>query len=229
MIIPIVNDCVTHAGATDFFALPMHVHEAGEFVEVAGFKALEGFVAELFGEMHVVEHRLVVALGLLVLIFEDRGGAARVAGEKQQEVVLEVEERLFGNTRGAVFDAAVFVKREGGDTSDGGDVLVLFTDGFAEFVELDVAGLFGELGGGDKALLRRMERFKERGREAAGGAEAGAAGDVGHRGEFDVRIGDPCEFHRLADDRMLDLVDVVGSFEFRVFDDDPRLKRAVLR
>ena len=28
---------------------------------------------------------------------------------------------------------------------------------------------------------------------------------------------------------MLDLVDVVGSFEFRVFDDDPRLKRAVLR
>ena len=74
-----------------------------------------------------------------------------------------------------------------------------------------------------------MERFEERGREAAGGAEAGAAGDVGHGRELDVRIGDAGEFHRLADDRMLDLVDVVGAFEFGIFDDDARLKRAVLR
>ena len=229
VIIPIVDDGVAHAGAADFFALPMHVHEAGKFVEVAGFEAFEGFVAELFGEMHVVEHRLVVALGLLVLIFEDRGGAARVAGEKQEEVVFEIKERFFGDARGAVFDAAVFVKCEGGNASDGGDVLVLFADGFAEFVELDVAGLFGEFGGGDEALFRRVERFEERSREAAGGAETGAAGYVGHRRELDVRIGDAGEFHRFADDRMLDLVDVIGAFEFGIFDYDARLKRAVLR
>jgi len=229
VIIPVVDHGIAHAGAADFFTLPMHIHEAGKFVEVARFEALEGFVAELLGEMHVIEHRLVVALGFLVLIFEDRGSAARVAGEKQEKVVLEIEERLFGDAGGAVFDPAVFVKREGRDPADGGDVLVLFADGFAEFVELDIAGLFGQFRGRDEALFGRVECFEERRREAARGAEAGAAGDVGHRRQLDVRIGHAGEFHRLADDGMLDLVNVVGAFEFRIFYDDPRLKRAVLR
>ena len=42
-------------------------------------------------------------------------------------------------------------------------------------------------------------------------------------------IGHAGKFQGLADDRMLDLVDVVGALEFGIFDDDPRLKRAVLR
>ena len=106
------------------------------------------------------------------------------------------------------------MKRKGRDATDGGDVLVLLADGLTEFVELDVAGLLGELGGGNQALLRRVEGLEQGGGEAARGAEAGAAGDIGHRGELEVGIGHAGEFQGLADDRMLDLVDVVGALEF---------------
>ena len=36
---------------------------------------------------------------------------------------------------------------EAGDPAEGGDVLVLFTDGLAEPIDLDMAGLLGELRG----------------------------------------------------------------------------------
>jgi len=44
-----------------------------------------------------------------------------------------------------------------------------------------------------------------------------------------MRIGDAGKFEGFTDDRMFDLVDVIGALELGVFDDDPRLKRAVLR
>ena len=72
VVIPVVDDGVAHAGATDFFALPVHVHQAGEFVEVTGFEALEGLVAKLLGEVQVVQHGLIVGLGLIVLVLENR-------------------------------------------------------------------------------------------------------------------------------------------------------------
>lgn len=129
--------------------------------------------------MHVVQHGLVVGLGLLVLVLENRRGTARVAGEEEEEIVFEIEERLFRNAGRAVFDAAVFVKREGRDATDGGDILVLLADGLAEFVELDIAGLLGEFGGETKlffdvcsALSRAVVKLPEEPRPVPPGMSA---------------------------------------------------------
>ena len=229
VIIPIVDDGVAHAGAAGFFALPMDIHEACKFFEVARFEGGERLVAEVFGEVEIVEHRGVVALGFVVLVFEDRRRTAAVAGEKQEEIIFEIKERFLGRDAGTIFDAAVLVKREGGDAADGGDVLVLFADGLAEFVELDIAGLFGELGGRNERALRGVEGFEEGGGKAAARAEARAAGDVGHRGELKMRIADAGELEGLADDGMFDLIDGGDALEFRILDNDLGLKRAVLR
>ena len=229
VIIPIVDDGVAHAGAAGFFALPMDIHEARKFLEVARLEGGEGLVAEVFGEVEIVEHRGVVALGFVVLVLEDGRRTAAVAGEKQEEIIFEVKQGLLGRHTGAVFDAAIFVKGEGGDATNGGDVLILFADGLAEFVELDIAGLFGELGGRNERALRSVEGFEEGGGKAAARAKAGAAGDVGHRGELKVRIADAGELEGFADDGMFDLVDGGDALEFRVLDNDLGLKRAVLR
>ena len=52
------------------------------------------------------------------------------------------------------------MEREGSDTSDGGDVLILFADRFSEFVEFDVAGLFGEFRWGNEALFGSVKRLE---------------------------------------------------------------------
>ena len=59
------------------------------------------------------------------------------------------------------------MESEGRDAADGGDVLVLLADGLTEFVELNVAGLLGEFGGGNEALLRCVEGLEQGGGEAA--------------------------------------------------------------
>ena len=99
-----------------------------------------------------------VLLRLVVLILEDRRGGARVAGEEEQQVVLEVEEGFLGDLARAEFHAAVLVEREGCDAADRGDILVLFADGLAELVDLDVAGLLGEVGGRDMRCLLAVWR-----------------------------------------------------------------------
>lgn len=104
-------------------------------------------MAEILREMQVVQHVPVVRLRLAVLVVQDGGGRARVAGEEEQQVVLQVEERFLGYPARAVFHAAVAVEGEDGDTADGGDILVLLADGFAEPVNLKVAGLLGQFGG----------------------------------------------------------------------------------
>jgi hypothetical protein len=91
----------------------------------------------------------VVLLRAVVLVLEDRGGAPGVAGEEEEEVVLQVEERLLADLAGPVLDAPVLVEGEGRDAADGRDVLVLLADRLAELVDLDVAGLLGQLGGRD--------------------------------------------------------------------------------
>jgi hypothetical protein len=121
--------------------------------------------------VQVVEHGRVVLLRAVVLVLQDRRGAAGIAGEEKEQVVLEVVEGLLRDLAGPVLDAAVLVEGEGRDPADGGDVLVLLADRLAEPVDLDVAGLLGQLRRRDEVLLVGVERLEERRREAARGAE----------------------------------------------------------
>ena len=65
----------------------------------------------------------------------------------------------------------------------------------------------------------RVERLQQRRGEAAGRAEPGAGRDVGQRGDLDLRRPEPEHPDRLADDRVLHLVDRVDVLELRVLQD----------
>ena len=93
------------------------------------------------------------SLALVVLLVEDVGGGARVAGEEQQQVVFEVVERLGGDLERPRLHLVVREELEAGDAAERGDVLVLLADRLLEQVDLDVAGLLGQLLRVDEVLL----------------------------------------------------------------------------
>ena len=134
---------------------------------------------------------------------------AREAGEEEQQVVFEVEQRVDRDLQRLGLDRAVRVEREAGQAAVRGDVLVLLADRLAQPIDLDLAGLLGELARMQQPAPVRVERLQQRGGEAARRAEAGARRDVGQRRDFDLRRLEPDQLDRLADDRMLDLVDAV--------------------
>jgi hypothetical protein len=58
---------------------------------------------------------------------------------------------------------------------------------------------------------------------------AGAGGDVGHAGDFQVRVGDAGHAQRFADNGVLHLCHVADLLHLRVLDDQPRLESLVER
>ena len=104
-------------------------------------------------------------------------------------------------------DAAVRVEREAGEAAVRGDVLVLLADRLAEPVDLDLARQLGELARMQQPAPVRVERLEQRRREAARRAEAGAGRDVGQRRDLELRRPEAEQLDRLADDRMLHVVD----------------------
>ena len=98
----------------------------------------------------------VVLLALDVLLLEDLAGRPRVAGEEQQQVVFQVVERPLADLQRPGLHLAVGQEAEAGDPAEGRDVLVLLADRLLEDVDLDLAGLLGQLAGMDQVLhLRR--------------------------------------------------------------------------
>ena len=97
--------------------------------------------------------------------------------------------------------------------------MVLLADRLAQPVDLDVAGLLGELARMDQHLAMAVERLEQRGREAARGAEPGAGRNIGHRGDFERVHVEPDQLERLAHDRMLELVDRADALELGIFHD----------
>ena len=110
--------------------------------------------------MQVVGHVPVVLPALLVLFLQDRARGAAVAGEEQQQVVLQVVERLGVHLQRHGVDVAVGQELEAGQPPVGGDVLVLLADRLAEQVDLDVARLLGQLSRVDDVLAVRVQRLE---------------------------------------------------------------------
>ena len=74
--------------------------------------------------------------------------------------------------------------------------------------------------GTDDVLLIGMQRAQQRRREAAGRAEPGPGRNIGHARDLQPPAGDIKHFQRLANDRMLELVDRGDRFKLRIFDDE---------
>ncbi len=106
-VVPFVDLRVAHAAAAFLLALPMHVHQPGELLQVATFERGLALETEVFDEVQVLDHALVGALALVVLLLEDFGGRTRVAREEKQQVVFEVEKRLLAGLERPRFHLAV--------------------------------------------------------------------------------------------------------------------------
>ena len=95
--------------------------------------------------MEAFRHRRVGAPALIVLIFQNRGCRARITGEEQQQIVLQVKQRLLRNGHGRCHDRAVLREFKTGETSVRSDVLILLADGFLQNIDFDMTGLLCEL------------------------------------------------------------------------------------
>jgi hypothetical protein len=124
--------------------------------------------------VQVIGHLLVALLALVVLLFEDAAGRAAVAGEEEQEIVLQVVKRLGIDLERGGLDVAVGEELEAGEPAIGGDILVLLPDRLLELLDLDLAGLLGQCLGVDDVLAVGMQGLEDGGGEAAGGPQPGA-------------------------------------------------------
>ncbi len=164
-----------------------------------------------------------------VLLAEDVRGGPGVTREEEEQVVLEIVERVRRDLERPGLLLLVRQEPEAGDAAEGGDVLVLLADWLLEKVDLDPAGLLGQLVGMDQVLLERVECLQQGRREAAGGAQPGAGRHVGHAGDFQMRGADAGQSQGLADQRMLHLVDGRDPLHARVLEDQLLDERLVQR
>src|SRR5205807_2459423 len=76
------------------------------------------------------------------------------------------------------------------------------------------------LAGVHEVPLELVQHAQQTGPEAARGAESRAGRDVGHARDLDARAADAGQAQRLADDRVLDLVDPLDALDLRIAQDD---------
>ena len=198
----------------------MLVHEAAEPADVALLEGGLRALAQVLDVVKAVDHRLVMRAAPRILVLQDARGRAREAGEEEEQAVLEREAGLLIDRERRGIDRAVFPEREAGQATEGGDVLVLLADGLAQQVDLDVAGLLGQLARVNQRAAVGVERAQERSGEAARGTEASAGGDVGKGGDLDLRLAEIELAQRLADDAMANRVDGLDVLDLGVLQVD---------
>src|SRR5581483_2552828 len=212
-IVPVIDLRVGHSAGALSLLLPVLVHEPAEPGYVALLQCRLRPAAEVLCVVQGLDHGAVLAFGPGVLVFQDRRGRAREAGEEEEKVVLEREAGLLVDGEAPGIDGSVLAEGEAGQPAESRDVLVLLADRLAEEVDLDVAGLLGKLARMNDRVAVRVKRAQERGGEAARRAKAGAGRNIGKRGDLDLRPA-RCELpQRLADDAVAHLVDGVDVLE----------------
>ena len=72
VVIPVIDLLVAHAFGAGLFTLPVGIHQPCKFLEVAGLERGEALVAELLGEMKILQHLGVVFLTAVMLVLENR-------------------------------------------------------------------------------------------------------------------------------------------------------------
>src|SRR5262249_12779640 len=93
-LVPLVDLRIAHLLGAVLLVLPILVQQLAEQRAVAGFQRALAANAEVFDIVQVRQHLLVELLRAILLLLEDRSGAAREAGEEQQQVVFEIPQRV---------------------------------------------------------------------------------------------------------------------------------------
>ena len=112
--------------------------------------------------MQILHHCFVGLFAFVVLFLEDLRGRARIAGKEEQEVILQVIQSLFRDFQRPGLDLSVGHEFETGDAAVGRNVLVLFSNRFAQFFQLNVTGLLGEFSWMNKILTQRVQGLEQR-------------------------------------------------------------------
>ena len=97
VIVQFVDFAIANTRIAMLLMLPVNVHQSGEFRDVSLFQRQLRRESYLLREMQILRHLFVRLPALVILLFQNLGCGARVSGEEQQEVVLQIEQRLFGN------------------------------------------------------------------------------------------------------------------------------------
>ena len=136
-------------------------------------------------------------------------------------MILHVVERPLADLQRPRLHLAVGQEPEASDPAVGRDVLVLLADRLLQDVDLDLARLLGQLAGVDQVLLR-VQRLEQGRGEAARRSQPGARRDVGHAGDLQPEILPAHQPQRLADQRVLDVLDPLHLLHLRILQEDSR-------
>jgi hypothetical protein len=165
-LVPLVDLRVAHAARPALLLLPLIVHQRPESRGITLHQRVARAEAQRLHLVQVLQHPGVALFTAGLLVGEDAARAAREAGEEQQQVVLQVEQRVHRHLERLGVHGAVGMEREAGHATVGGDVLVLLAHRFAQAVDLDVAGQLGQLARVQQAFPVRVQRLQQRRREA---------------------------------------------------------------
>jgi hypothetical protein len=94
-----------------------------------------------------LDHRFVVGLGLRLLLGQNQVRVSRVASEEHDEIGLQLRQRLAADAKRLYADGAVDVEVHDGQTTEGGDVLVLLAHRSTETLDLDTQASRAKLSG----------------------------------------------------------------------------------
>src|SRR5258707_600144 len=82
--VPAVDVGIAHPRRAPLFVLPMLVHQLAELDQVTSLERLQAAPSQLLHVMQILDHRLILGLGLVVLVAQHFGGGTSKAGTKHQ-------------------------------------------------------------------------------------------------------------------------------------------------
>jgi hypothetical protein len=149
-----------------------------------------------------------LSLGAFALLLEDAVGVALLLGVEQHHAAAQFLHRLRRAGTGSTSTRLVRIEADVVQAAEGRGVLVLLADGLAQHLDLDPAGLLGQVLGADDLPLVGIQRLQHAHGQGARRAHAGAAWHVAHGGDLQVAA-QAGEFQRLAHQFVLEVADLV--------------------
>ena len=145
------------------------MQELAKGAQVAALEALPDLGGHIFDAMEGGDHFGLPGAAALALFGEDFGGLARVAGEEEHQIALQLRLDAGGQVQG-LHPHAIGFELDPVQAAKSGGVLILLADGRAQLFDLDGAGGFGQFRPAQVEVQGGGDGFDEGHRHRAGGA-----------------------------------------------------------